>query len=97
MRYQVAHIGCPDGMAIFRPHVLMVAGYGNILKTIWRIAPVEGESAIATGLEILMLNPDGTVQLDYQFDDPRQHLRALEFNVTKARTLASRVSGLLFS
>ncbi len=46
------------------------AGYGDVLRILWEIAPVRGGPAVATGSEILMLNEAGATRLDYQFNDP---------------------------
>ena len=39
----------------------------NVGKFGWDMAPAAGGEAAATGLEILILGPDGRIEADYQF------------------------------
>ena len=39
----------------------------NVVKFSWEMVPAGGGEATATGLEILILGPDGRIEADYQF------------------------------
>ena len=39
----------------------------NVVKFSWEMVPADGGEAAATGLEILILGPDGRIKADYQF------------------------------
>src|SRR5690348_11891155 len=39
----------------------------NVVKFGWELVPAGGGEAAATGLEILILGPDGRIEADYQF------------------------------
>ena len=39
----------------------------NVVKFSWEMIPAAGGEAAATGLEILVLGPDGRIEADYQF------------------------------
>jgi hypothetical protein len=41
----------------------------NVVKFSWEMIPAAGGEAAATGLEILVLGPDGRIEADYQFID----------------------------
>ena len=38
-----------------------------MVKFNWEMVPADGGEAAATGLEILILGPDGRIEADYQF------------------------------
>jgi len=42
----------------------------NVVKFSWEMVPSGGGQAAATGLEILILGPDGRIEADYQFIEP---------------------------
>lgn len=46
------------------------SGYGNVLRILWEIAPASGGAPLATGCEVLLLDDEGKVASDYQFNDP---------------------------
>ena len=39
----------------------------DVVKFSWEMVPADGGEAAATGLEILILGPDGRIEADYQF------------------------------
>jgi hypothetical protein len=39
----------------------------DVVKFSWEMVPAGGGEAAATGLEILILGPDGRIEADYQF------------------------------
>jgi len=42
-------------------------GLRNLVKFSWEMVPAGGGEAVAVGLEILVLGPDGRIESDYQF------------------------------
>ena len=44
-----------------------VSRLDDVLKFGWEMVPTDGDQAVAVGLEILMLAPDGRIRIDYQF------------------------------
>ena len=43
------------------------ARLGNLVKFNWEMVPVGGGQAAGVGLEVLILDDDGRIRLDYQF------------------------------
>jgi hypothetical protein len=43
------------------------ARLGNLVKFNWEMVPVGGGQAVGVGLEVLILDDDGRIRLDYQF------------------------------
>ena len=39
----------------------------DVLKFTWEMVPTDSDGAVAVGLEIMMLDPDGRIRTDYQF------------------------------
>ncbi|HEX8861242.1 MAG TPA: hypothetical protein VGC06_19535, partial [Actinomycetes bacterium] len=54
------------GEFVFRPRD-NVARLGNVVKFNWEMVPVGGGEAAGVGLEILILDDDGRIRIDYQF------------------------------
>jgi hypothetical protein len=54
------------GQFTFRPRD-NAGALRNVVKFSWEMVPADGGEAAATGLEILILGPDGRIEADYQF------------------------------
>ena len=57
------------GQFTFRPRD-NAGALRNVVKFSWEMVPADGGEAAATGLEILILGPDGRIEADYQFIEP---------------------------
>ena len=57
-----------DGGFVFRPR--QDAAHHNVVKLVWEMLPAGGGEVAATGLNVLILDPDGRINSDYQFNEP---------------------------
>jgi hypothetical protein len=55
-----------QGGFVFRP-AGDAARLRDMVKLRWEMVPRAGGDVVATGLQILLLDPDGRIRLDYQF------------------------------
>jgi hypothetical protein len=55
-----------EGKYIFRPN--NAVRHHDVLKVDWAMVTVPGDAVEATGLSFLLLNPDGRIAHDYQFN-----------------------------
>lgn len=58
-----------DGGRVFRTQG-QADGHHNAVRLRWEMAPADGGPATSAGLDLLLLDRDGRVRLDYQFPNP---------------------------
>ncbi|WP_018635210.1 hypothetical protein [Parafrankia elaeagni] len=47
-----------------------LAGHGNLVKFSWEMVPAAGGEAASTGFDVLVLDDEGRILIDHQFNNP---------------------------